>query len=114
MSHKCVGTLPNLKKFGPRVTENFGHLYHDQKITAVVRDLRLSLFRVEFWAVRCEAKRQVQVTLHVELKLLPSSWTAQETNPPPPKSAAHIAVLVFCCHLGVDEVLAVSFGSNSF
>ena len=44
MSHKCVGTLPNLKKFGPRVRENFGHLYGDREITAVVRDLRLSLY----------------------------------------------------------------------
>ena len=43
MSNKCVGILLNLKKFGPRVTENFGHLYRDGEITAVVRDLRLSL-----------------------------------------------------------------------
>ena len=32
-----------MKKFGPRVMENFGHLYRDGEITAVVRDLRLLL-----------------------------------------------------------------------
>ncbi len=43
ISQKCVGTLLlSLKKLWPEVTENFGHLYHDGKITAVVRDLRLS------------------------------------------------------------------------
>ena len=44
ISHKRVGTLPNLKKFGLRVVEKVWHLYCDRKITAVVRDLRLSLY----------------------------------------------------------------------
>ncbi len=44
ISHKCVGTLLSFKKFGLRVTENIGHLYHEGKITAIVRDLRLSLY----------------------------------------------------------------------